>query len=82
MATFLLKAAIDNYPLSLGEKSSKSGNLKVFKRIDMQRLMPWHTPCPYNTMKKLLKENHLSVPGLIIAFLLGMLVTFCFYILR
>lgn len=33
-------------------------------------------------MKKLLKENHLSVSGLIIAFLLGMLVTFCIYLMR
>jgi hypothetical protein len=33
-------------------------------------------------MKKMLKENHLSVPGVIFAFLLGMLVTFAFYILR
>ena len=33
-------------------------------------------------MKKLLKENHLSVSGLIIAFLLGMLLTFAFYLMR
>ena len=33
-------------------------------------------------MKKMLKENHLSVPGLIIAFLLGMLITFALYLLR
>jgi hypothetical protein len=33
-------------------------------------------------MKKLLKENHLSVSGLVIAFLMGMLITFLFYIVR
>jgi hypothetical protein len=33
-------------------------------------------------MKKLLKENHLSVSGLIIAFLLGMLMTLFIYFLR
>ena len=32
-------------------------------------------------MKKLIKENQLSVSGLIIAFLLGMLITFAFYFL-
>ena len=33
-------------------------------------------------MKKLLEKNQLSVPGLVIAFLLGMLITFCFYLFR